>query len=114
MLNRQNSPGAVEGLAAAAGTLATRSSLNLCNSLPPPTPASSLSPVTEGVHMSEGQEYEAAGATGASGSVVWGGAIKSWRSLTEAVTDHNHRELWSLISATAGLRQNGDPQVKPG
>lgn len=78
MLNRQNSPGAVEGLAAAAGTLATRSSLNLCNPSLPSTPTSSLSlsQVTEGVHMSEGQECEAAKATGASGSVVWGGSSK--------------------------------------
>lgn len=37
------------------------------------------------------------------------GAVKSCWSLTVSVTDNNHRELWSLISAAAWLRQNGAP-----
>lgn len=60
MLNRQNSLRAVEGLAAAAGALSTSSSQPL---QPPP----SLHKAVEGTGVSEGQEGEAARATGASG-----------------------------------------------
>lgn len=94
-------PEAVEGLAAAA---------YLCT----PTPPNPLKSICSSLECQRGKRVSRPEPQGQVAYSIWctWGAVESCWSLTGPVTDNNHRELWSLISAAVWLRQNGAPKVK--